>query len=327
MRPVCSILEHTDTMVCKHFLHTTQHGAIKQSCHGEIMNTNNQNEIILYQPDNSLKLEVRLESETVWLTQAQTAELFQTTKQNLSLHINNIFTEGELALTSTVKEYLTVQNEGIRQITRKVRYYNLDIIISVGYRVKSQRGTFFRQWANRVLKDYLLRGYAINQRIERIEHRVTETEKKIDFFVRTSLPPAQGVFFKGQIFDAYTFAADLVKSAKHSLVLLDNYVDESVLLLLAKRRPGVAAKIYTEKFSRQLQLDVAKHNAQYALVDIVQSNAFHDRFLMVDDTAYLIGASIKDLGKKLFAFSKMEIKPTEILEKLTTPVGIAKHRA
>ena len=243
-----------------------------------------QNEIILYQPDNSVKLEVRLEDETVWLSQAQMAELFQTTKQNISLHINNVFAESELETESTVKEYLTVQTEGERQITRIVKHYNLDVIISVGYRVKSKRGTMFRQWATRVLKDYMLKGYAVNQRFERIEHRVAETEKKIDFFVRTALPPTQGVFYDGQIFDAYAFAAKLVKSAKCSVVLLDNYVDESVLLLLAKRSAGVAAKICTRKITQQLQLDLTKHNAQYEPVAITQSSAFHDRFILIDDT-------------------------------------------
>jgi len=284
-----------------------------------MMNANSQNEIILYQPDNSMTLEVRLESETVWLSQAQMVELFQTTKQNVSLHINNVFKEGKLERQLVVKEYLTTAADGKLYSTK---HYNLDVIISVGYRVKSKRGTLFRQWATHILRDYLLRGYAINQRIERVEHRVTETEKKIDFFVRTALPPVQGVFYQGQIFDAYAFAANLVKSAKRSLVLVDNHIDESVLLLLAKRRAGVTAEIYTGKFSRQLQLDLAKHNAQYAPVAIVQSNTFHDRFLFVDDTVYLIGASFKDLGKKLFAFSKMEIKPADILkneQRVTTP--------
>ena len=270
-----------------------------------------QNEIILYQPDSSLNLEVRLECETVWLSQAQMVELFQTTKQNISLHIRNLFNENELSKDSVVKDYLTTAADGKNYQTA---YYNLDVIISVGYRVKSLRGTLFRQWATRVLKDYILKGYAVNQRFERIEHRVAETERKIDFFVRTALPPVQGVFYEGQIFDAYAFAADLVRSAKKTLVLLDNYVDESVLLLLAKRSAGVSAHIYTRKLSQQLQLDFAKHNAQYEPVAITQSSAFHDRFLFVDDTVYHIGASLKDLGKKLFAFSKMEAKPAEILK-------------
>jgi len=282
------------------------------------------NEIVLYQPDSSLELEVLLENETVWLSQPQMAELFQTTRNNVTMHVSNIFKEGELEREVVCKDFLHTTRHGAivgKTQARPVKFYNLDVIISVGYRVKSMRGTLFRQWATRVLKEYLLRGYAIHQRIERVEkfaveteRRVAETEKKIDFFVRTALPPVQGVFFEGQIFDAYAFVADLVKSARRSLVLLDNYVDESVLLLLAKRSSGVAAHIYTRKFSQQLQLDLTKHNAQYDSVAITQSSAFHDRFLLVDDTVYHIGASLKDLGKKLFAFSKMEIKPADILK-------------
>jgi hypothetical protein len=200
-------------------------------------------------------------------------------------------------------------------------FYNLDVIISVGYRIKSQRGTLFRIWATRVIKDYLLRGYAINQRIERVERfavetekRVTETEKKIDFFVKTALPPIQGVSFEGQIFDAYVFASNLTKSAKKSIVLIDNYVDESVLLLLSKRQTKASAQIYTRQITAQLQLDLTKHNSQYEPINIGKTAAFHDRFLIIDNTVYHIGASLKDLGKKLFAFSKMEIKPAELLK-------------
>jgi hypothetical protein len=277
-----------------------------------------QNEIILYQPDNMTELEVRLKDETIWLTQAQMAILFERDQSVISRHIRNIFKEGELDKNSVYANFAYTAADGK---SYGVEHYNLDVVISTGYRVKSQRGTQFRIWANRVLKDYLLRGYAVNQRFERVEkfaieteRRVTETEKKIDFFVRTALPPVQGVFYEGQIFDAYVFAADLVKSAKKSLVLLDNYVDESVLLLFAKRTDGVRVKIITRKISRQLQLDLARHNAQYEPVDLSQSSKFHDRFLLVDDTVYHIGASLKDLGKKLFAFSKMETKPAGILK-------------
>ena len=301
------------------------------------MNTNNPpNEIILYQPDNMTELEVRLENETVWLNRQQMAQLFDRDIKTIGKHISNALAE-ELSGFPTVAKFATVQTEGFenpvvtkfattqmegnRAVLRHVEHYNLDVILSVGYRVKSQRGIQFRIWANHVLKDYLLKGYAVNQRIERVEkfameteRRVTETEKKIDFFVRTALPPVQGVFYAGQIFDAYVFAADLVKSAKKSLILLDNYVDESVLLLLAKRATGVKARIITRKVSRQLQLDLAKHNAQYEPIALSQSSKFHDRFLLVDDTAYHIGASLKDLGKKLFAFSKMEAKPADILK-------------
>ncbi|GMO32795.1 MAG: RhuM family protein [Termitinemataceae bacterium] len=271
------------------------------------------NEIILYQPDNAVKLEVRLENDTVWLTQAQMVELFQTTKQNASLHINNIFKEGELERSAVVKESLTTAADGKKY---RVDYYNLDVIISVGYRVKSQRGTQFRQWATRVLKEYLLKGYSINQRFERIEQRLGEHDKKIDFFVKTALPPVEGIFYDGQIFDAYTFASDLIKSAKKSIVLIDNYVDESVLTILSKRNSGVDAVIYTPKISPKLQLDLEKHNAQYPPITVKTFNKSHDRFIIVDDAVYHIGASLKDLGKKWFAFTKMMLGAREMLEKI-----------
>ena len=276
-----------------------------------------QGEIILYQPDETVKLEVRMEDETVWLTQAQMVELFCSTKQNISLHINNIFKEGDLAEKATVKEYLTVRTEGNRNVKRKITCYNLDVIISVGYRVKSVRGTQFRIWANSVLKEYLLKGYSINQRLSELEKTVALHSEKIDFFVRTSLPPVEGIFFDGQIFDAYKFATDLIKSAKESIVLIDNYVDESVLLMLSKRNPGVSATIYTQKITAQLQLDLDKHNDQYPPINIRTYRNSHDRFMIVDDKeVYHIGASLKDLGKKLFAFSKLEIDPGLITDKL-----------
>ena len=260
-------------------------------------------EIILYQPNETIKLEVRLEEESVWLTQLQMAELFQTTKQNISLHINKIFKEGELNPLSVVKDCLTTAADGKNYRTK---YFNLDVIISVGYRVKSLRGTQFRQWANQVLKDYLLRGYSINHRLQALERTVADHSQKIDFFVRTALPPIEGVFYNGQIFDAYKFATDLIKSAKQSLVLIDNYVDETTLLMLSKRESGVSATIYTSKISHQLQLDMERHNAQYPPVQVHTYKDSHDRFLLIDDKdVYHIGASIKDLGKKMFAFSKM----------------------
>jgi|GEM_PF-84648 len=273
----------------------------------------NRGEIILYQPDNSLKLEVKIEEDTVWLTQMQMAELLQTTKQNVNIHINNAFKEGELS-TATVKESLTVQIENGREVSRFTKHYNLDVIISVGYRVKSQRGVFFRQWATKILREYLLKGYAINQRFERLEYRVGEHDKKLDFFIKASLPPAQGVFFEGEVFDAYVLISDLICSAKKTIVLIDNYVDKSVLLLLSKRRPDVTATVYTKGISVQLQSDVDMHNAQYAPVIIKTSNRYHDRFLMIDDTVYFIGPSIKDIGKKISAFAKMEIPAEELLK-------------
>lgn len=283
------------------------------------------NEIILYQPDSTLSLNVRVENETVWLNQAQMVNLFQSTKQNISLHINNIFKEGELQRNSVVKEYLTTAADGKHYRTK---YYSLDVIISVGYRVKSLRGTQFRQWANKVLKEYLLRGYSVNQRLlymeSRIDHRLSEHDRrldeltdKVDFFVKASLPPVEGVFFNGQIFDAYKFVCDLVKSAKKKIVLIDNYVDESVLTLFDKRGDSVNAVIYTDADrSKQIRLDLQRHNRQYAPIEIKYVADIHDRFLIIDDTLYHIGASIKDLGKKLFAFSKMAITPSVILDTL-----------
>ena len=214
-----------------------------------------QGEIILYQPDEAVKLEVRLEDETVWLNRQQLSELFDRDIKTIGKHISNALKE-ELIDIPTVAKFATVQKEGERFVTRQVEFYNLDMILSVGYRVKSQRGIQFRQWANKVLKDYLLKGYSINQRLNEIEQKmdnkffqiektIAEHDKKIDFFVRTSLPPVEGIFFDGQIFDAYKFATDLIKSAKCSLILIDNYVDESVLLMLSKRNSGVSATIYT----------------------------------------------------------------------------------
>ena len=284
-----------------------------------------QGEIILYQPDEAVKLEVRLEDETVWLTQAQLVELFQSSKANISEHIKNIYEQGELEENSTVRDFRTVRQEGKRQVVRNISYYNLDAIISIGFRVNSKRGILFRQWANKVLKDYLLKGYSINRRLSELEQTVSEHSKKIDFFVRTSLPPVEGIFFDGQIFDAYKFASDLIKSARQSLVLIDNYVDESVLLMLSKRQPGVTATIYTQRITSQLRLDLDRHNGQYPPVDVRTCKLSHDRFLIVDETdVYHIGASLKDLGKKMFAFSKLDIPATVITDLFFTTFAQSK---
>ena len=284
-----------------------------------------QNQIILYRPNDTISLEVRLENETVWLSQAQIVVLFNSTKSNISEHIKHIYADGELEKDSTVRFFRTVQNEGHRVVTRNVAHYNLDAIISIGFRVNTKQGIQFRQWANKVLKEYLLRGYAINQRINLLEDKIgrkfseqdakiENLNKQVDFFVQTALPPTEGVFHNGQIFDAYKFATDLIKSAKKSLVLIDNYVDESVLLMLSKRETGVSAKIYTANISKQLTLDLAKHNKQYPPIEIFMHTTSHDRFLIIDDAeVYHIGASLKDLGKKLFAFSKLNIPPSAIL--------------
>ena len=262
------------------------------------------NEIILYQPDSTVKLEVRLEDETVWLTQQQMTELFQTSKQNISLHVNNIFKEGELNSDSVVKESLTTASDGKKY---KTKYYNLDVIISVGYRVKSLRGTQFRQWANKVIKDYLMKGYAVSRRFERLEYRMAKTEEKIDFILHTSLPPKEGIIFDGQIFDAYNLICDLIRGAHCRIIVVDNYIDDSAFVQLDKRAPGVSATIFTPSISRTLRQDLERHNAQYPPIEIKTFRRAHDRFLIIDDTVYHVGASFKDLGKKLTAFSKMEI--------------------
>ena len=276
------------------------------------------NQIILYQPNDTISLEVRLENDTVWLTQEMMSDLFQRNKSTISRHIKNIFQEKELLEESVVAKFATTASDGK---IYQVDYYNLDVVISVGYRVKSIRGTQFRQWANKVLKEYLLRGHALNYKFELIEEQLKEHraildkhEDKIDFFVRTSLPPVEGVFHNGQIFDAYKFATDLIKSANKSLVLIDNYIDESVLLMLSKRKFGVTADIYTYPISETLRQDLQRHNRQYTPINVHNHTTSHDRFLIIDDTeVYHIGASLKDLGKKLFAFSKLNIPPSTIL--------------
>lgn len=299
------------------------------TCHDRFINLHmektDNNEIIIYQPDETLRLDVQVGEDTVWLSQAQMVELFQTTKQNISLHINNIFKEGELNAVSVVKDYLTTASDGKRY---RIKYYNLDVIISVGYRVKSLRGTQFRQWANKVLNEYLLRGYSINQRLiemsDRLDRRLLEQDSKIadirkdvDFFVRTAIPPHEGILFEGQIFDAYYITSQLIRKATKRIVLVDNYIDETVFLQLDKRNPGVKATIYTHTISRQLRLDQQRHNSQYEPIDIQTYRHAHDRFLIIDEEVYHLGASLKDLGKKLFAFSLSdEMTGTEFLSRL-----------
>ena len=279
-------------------------------------------EIVMYQPDETIRLEVRVENETVWLTQAQMAELFRTTKQNVSLHVNNIFREDELVESSVVKDSLTTARDGKRY---KTKMYNLDVIISVGYRVKSKRGTQFRQWANRVLKEYIIRGYVVNQQLSVLEERmemkfmdydskINDIQGKIDFFVRSSLPPVEGIYYDGQIFDAYVQIINLIKQARHSIILIDNYIDEATLTMLSKRAANVTATIYTRQLTQQQQLGVQRHNQQYPPVTVNACSHNHDRFLIIDDIVYLFGASLKDAGKKLFAYIKMqETTATDIL--------------
>lgn len=281
-----------------------------------------QGEIILYQPDEIIKLEVHLKNETVWLSIEEMSQLFGRDISVIGKHIRNIFKEEELVKDSVWAKFAYTAADGK---TYQVDYYNLDVIISVGYRVKSKQGTRFRQWANQVLKEYMLKGHAINsyphRRIEEklIEHdrQIRDLADKVEFFVRTSLPPVEGVFFNGQIFDAYKFAIDLIKSAQQSIVLIDNYVDETVLLMLSKRRTDVTATIYTQRIMPQMQLDLEKHNSQYPPVEVKTYRDCHDRFLLIDSQeVYHIGASMKDLGKKMFAFSRLSIPATVILNLL-----------
>ena len=277
------------------------------------------NEIVVYQPDETVRLEVRLDGETVWLTQGQMAVLFGCGTDNVGLHLKNIYAVGELSKEATTEEFSVVRTEGARRVRRRVTGYNLDAIISVGYRVNSILGVKFRQWATGVLKDYLLRGVAVNQRLSQLEDRVDRRlakhegeidalREKVDFFVRTQTPPLQGVFYDGQLWDACSLAEKLVARARSSILLIDNWVGPGTLDLLAKKRRGVAVEIVASRRGNQLAAsDVAKFNAQYPSLAVGTSGAFHDRFLVLDDRElYLIGASLKDLGRKCFGFARMD---------------------
>ena len=280
-------------------------------------------EIVLYQPEGAVSLEVRLENETVWLTQQQISELFGTGRQAITKHLKNIFASNELDENSVCSILELTAADGKNY---KTKVYNLDAILSVGYRVNSKNATLFRRWANSVLKDYMLKGYSLNHRFERLEDKIDTRFQRYDseiqrlsnqvaFFVRHSLPPIEGIFFAGQIFDAYKFVCDLVKSARKSIVLFDNYIDESVLTLFGKREKSVSVVIYTDKITPQLELDIKRFNAQYSPVKVKLYTKAHDRFLIIDGEIYHIGASLKDLGKKLFAFSKISAIPPEIIYK------------
>lgn len=291
-----------------------------------ITDSSPKSEIILYQPNEIVSLEVRLDAETVWLSQQQIAELFGVNQPAISKHLRNIYKSGELEEKSTYSILEYMGNDG-KQLY-KTKFYNLDAILSVGYRVNSRNATLFRQWANKVLKEYLLRGYSVNQRLqyveEKIDMRLSQHEKilqehqdKIDFFVKTSLPPVEGIFFNGQIFDAYELVCRLIKSAKQRIVLIDNYIDETTLTMLDKRAKGVTATIYTHSIGDQLQLDVDRHNAQYCPIAVLRYKKSHDRFLILDDDVYHVGASLKDLGKQWFAIMKMnEIHSDDIIGKI-----------
>ena len=271
----------------------------------------NTGEIVMYQPDETIRLEVRMGEETVWLTQQQMAELFDKDRTVIGRHIRNIYKEEELERNITCAKFAHMGADGDQEY--EYTAYNLDVIISVGYRVKSRRGTKFRQWANQVLKEYLLRGYVVNTRIAALEQHVVkqdaqiqELKSKVDFFVRSSLPPVEGIFYDGQIFDAYAHIISLIKQARQSIILIDNYINVDTLTMLSQRTANVSATIYTRQLSQQQQLDIRRHNQQYPPINICTTQHNHDRFLIIDDAVYLFGASLKDAGKKLFAYIKMQ---------------------
>lgn len=293
-------------------------------------NTSLQGELVIYQANDDVKIEVVLNEDMVWLSQSQIVQLFQSSKANISEHIKSIYHQNELDKDSTIRNFRTVRIEGNREVLRNITYYNLDVIISVGFRVNTKIGIHFRQWANNILKNNLLKGYSINQRIDYIENKfdtklynhdvqLKEISEQINYFVQKSMPPVQGVFYGGEIFEAYKFVSNLIKMANESIIVIDNYIDESVLTMLDKRKDGVMATIYTDKISNQLKLDLERHNKQYSAIEIQTVKDIHDRFVIIDnEDVFHIGASLKDLGKKLFAFSKLNLPVDVFLKGLRT---------
>ena len=281
-----------------------------------------ENQIVVYQPNGVMKIDVRFDGETVWLLQAQIAELFSCSLENVRLHLKNIYACGELEKAATSKESLEVQKEGNRSVTRKFLYYNLDAIISIGYRVNSIVGVRFRQWATQIIKERMFAGAALAAQFAAIDRRLLSHEKdidelkdKVDFFVQTQTPPLQGVFYNGQFWDARALVLSLVSRAKRSLILIDNWANTEVLDLFKKKREGVRLTIFTSEHYDKKHVphhkispaDVATFNAQYPKLAVRYNEAFHDRFLIIDDKElYLIGASLKDLGSKCFAFTKLD---------------------
>ena len=277
-------------------------------------------DIVIYK-DGSVVLETAVDEETVWLNQRQMSELFGKNIKTINEHIGNVYKEGELEKHSTVRKFRIVQTEGKREVEREIDFYNLDVIISVGYRVRSKQGTQFRIWATRVLRQHLLRGYTLDQkRLDLLEEKQIITNKKLDRVMQAiedeSLRPRQGIFYDGEVFDAHVFVSGLIRRAKHSIVLIDNYIDETVLALFAKN-PDVEVTIYTRTISRQLHHDLKKYNAQHHPITLKTFTAAHDRFLILDDTeVYHFGASLKDLGKKWFAFSRFDLEALGMLGRL-----------
>ena len=278
------------------------------------------NKIVIYQPDETIRIEVVLQNEIVWLNQIKLSALFDVDRSVINRHIRNIYNSGELHESATCVKIAQVQNEGARIVSRVIPFFNLDVIIAVGYRVNSARATQFRIWATSVLREHLLCGYSYNIHLKHLENKMDEKfaahdkdisylKEKVDFFVQTQTPPLQGVFFEGQLWDACSLVEKLIARAKSSILLIDNWVSIETLDMLAKKNSGVAVFIVTSKHGNKLAAsDIAKFNAQYPVLTIKESAAFHDRFLILDDKEiYLIGASLKDLGKKCFAFTKMDV--------------------
>ena len=282
----------------------------------EVLPAVDKNEIIVYQPEGrEFHIEVRVENETVWLTQAQMAELFNSTRNNVTLHIKNIFQENELDAKSVCKDSLLTANDGKKYRTK---IYNLDVIISVGYRVKSIQGTRFRQWANQVLKEHMLKGFSVNQRLishenklENHDSRITNLEKQVDFFVKANLPPSEGLLPAHAHWSGYEFAVQLVRSAKKELVIIDPYANDMVLSLMAKRAEGVNALIYSARITRAMREEEARLNRQFPTVHLENMREVHDRFFIVDDVVYHVGASFKDLGNQMTAFSVLNFVTKE----------------
>lgn len=283
----------------------------------ETYNPTNESVVVYRSADNAVRLDVRVSNETVWLTQQQMADLFGTQRQAITKHIKNIYECAELQPFATSSILEQVQKEGKREVTRQIAIYNLDMIISVGYRVNTLRGIQFRQWATKVLNQYIRQGYAVSNRFEHLEQRMTKVESQIESFVHYALPPKEGIFYAGQIYDAFELVERLIKSAKKSIVLIDNYVDESVLTMMSEKNQGVQVDIYTKDLPKALILAATKFNDQYGGLTLHQTNSIHDRFFILDEEKiYLIGASLKDAGKRLFAFTEMSVERIEEVKKM-----------
>lgn len=276
----------------------------------------NNNQVIIYN-NGEIDLRVSVKNDTVWLTQKDIALLFEKERSVITKHINNIFKDKE------VDEKSNVQILHISNSDKPVKFYSLDIVLAVGYRTNSAKAIQFRKWATKILKEYIYNGYVINsekityKRFKELEKDVNLLKQKVKLLEQQKLEPKQGIFYDGQIFDAHKFVSDLIRKADKNIILIDNYVDDSILTLFSKRKKGVLVTIYTKKITKQLQLDLKKFNSQYEPIQIEEFDKSHDRFLIIDKKEiYHVGASLKDLGKKWFAFSRLDIDNLNILSRL-----------